>query len=188
MRNIALLVLLLCASACLNKAKVLDVHSAKVALPPYATASNETTRAAILRALQERTWIVEAEEPNTIVASVSAGGHSATASIYYDDLNYSIKHIESSPGLKYDGVEIHRRYNTWIKNLRKTIDKQLLQAPSQTPPPPTTTGGGEGEPVMHEPPVGPVTEPPDGKVPAAADPKAPPSDIDDDMPPAPPPL
>src|SRR5687767_8858262 len=112
MRNtIALLFVLLFASACFNKAKVLDVHSAKVTLPPYTTASNEVTRAAILRALQERTWIVEAEEPNTIVASVSAGGHSATASIYYDDLNYSIKHIESSPGLKYDGVEIHRRYN-----------------------------------------------------------------------------
>ena len=57
------------------------MHSAKVTLPPYTTASNEVTRAAILRALQERTWIVEAEEPNTIVASVSAGGHSATASV-----------------------------------------------------------------------------------------------------------
>jgi len=182
MRNVAVLIVLLFASACFDKAKVLDVHGAPVRVPSHVAASNQVTRAAILRALQERTWTVQAETPNTIVATVSAGGQSATASIAYDDLTYSIEHVESSPGLKYDGREIHRRYNTWIENLRKTIDKQLLHATS------ATTSGGEGEPITHEPPVGPVTAPPDGKVPAAADPEAPPSDIeDDDMPPAPPP-
>jgi hypothetical protein len=181
MRHLALLSVLLLASACgFNTAKVLDIHSAKVTLPSGVTPSNEVTRAAILRALQERTWTVEGEEPNTIVASVSAGGHSATAGVTYDDLTYSIKRLESSPGLKFDGAYIHRRYNQWIKNLRKTIDKQLLLA--------TQTSGGEAVAPPAEPPTGPVTAPPDGKVPSAAQPEAPPSAIDDDkMPPLPPP-
>jgi hypothetical protein len=184
MRHLALLFLLFFATACgFNVAPVLDVHSAKVTLPTGVTPSAALTRDAILRALSERTWTVEGEEPNTIVASVTAGGHSATAGITYDDLTYSIKRLESSPGLKYDGYEIHRRYNTWIKNLRKTIDKQLLLIGS-TPP----TSGGEAVLPPTEPPTGPVSAPPEGKVPAAADPTAPPAVVDDDkMPPLPPP-
>ena len=131
MRNFALISLLLVATACnFMTSKVVDIQGAKVTLPNGVAASNQVTRDAIVRALVERTWTVEAEEPNTIVASVSAGGHSATAAITYDDLTYSIKHMESSAGLKYDGQYIHRRYNQWIKNLRKTIDKQLLLPPT----------------------------------------------------------
>ena len=182
MRHIALLSLLLLATACgFNTAKVLDINGAKVTLPAGVTPSNEVTRAAILRALQERTWTVDGEEPNTIVASVTAGGHTATAGINYDDLTYSIKRLESSPGLKYDGVYIHRRYNQWIKNLRKTIDKQLLLT---TP----TSGGEAGVMPPAAPPTGPVTAPPEGEVPTAAHPQAPPAAVDDDkMPPLPPP-
>ena len=182
MRNIAFISLLFLAGACgFNKAKVLDVHDAKVTLPAGVAPSEAVTREAILRALAERTWTVEGEEPSTIVASVTAGGHSATAGITYDDLHYSIKRLESSPGLKYDGYEIHRRYNNWIKNLRKTIDKQLLML--------TPTSGGEAVLPPTEPPTGPVTAPPEGEVPAAAHPEAPPSAIEDDekMPPLPPP-
>jgi hypothetical protein len=185
MRNLAVLFSVLFATACgFNTAPVLDVHSAKVTLPGGVSPSNALTRDAILRALAERTWTVEGEEPNTIVASVTAGGHSATAGITYDDLTYSIKRLESSPGLKYDGYEIHRRYNNWIKNLRTTIDKQLLLAS----PPSTPTSGGEAVLPPTEPPTGPVTAPPAGEVPAAAEPSAPPAAVDDDkMPPLPPP-
>lgn len=181
MRNAALFFLLFFTTACgFNKAKVLDIHDAKVTLPDGVVPSDAVVRDAILRALAERTWTVEGEEPHTIVASVSAGGHSATAGISYDDLHYSIKRLESSPGLKYDGIEIHRRYNTWIKNLRKTIDKQLLMT--------SETSGGEAVLPPTEPPTGPVTAPPEGKVPEAAHPNAPPAAIDDDkMPPLPPP-
>ena len=183
MRNIAFLSLLFFATACgFNTAPVLDVHSAKVTLAAGVTPSAALTRDAILRALSERTWTVEGEEPNTIVASVTTGGHSATAGITYDDLTYSIKRLESSPGLKFDGYEIHRRYNIWIKNLRKTIDKQLLLAGS------TPTSGGEAVLPPTEPPTGPVTAPPAGEVPPAALPQAPPAAVDDDkMPPLPPP-
>jgi hypothetical protein len=182
MRHLALLFLLFFATACFNTAKVLDIHSAKVTLPAGVAPSVAVTRDAILRALAERTWTVEGEEANTIVATVTAGGHSATAGITYDDLTYSIKRLESSPGLKFDGYEIHRRYNTWIKNLRKTIDKQLLLAGS------TPTSGGEALLPPAEPPTGPVTAPPAGEVPPAAQPSAPPAAVDDDkMPPLPPP-
>ena len=185
MRPIALLSVLLFASACgFNTAKVLDVNSAKVTLPSGVTPSNEVTRAAILRALQERTWTVDGEEANTIVASVTAGGHTATAGINYDDLTYSIKRLESSPGLKFDGVYIHRRYNQWINNLRRTIDKQLLLATPST----SSTSGGEAVLPPVAAPTGPVTPGPSGEVPAAADPTAPPAAVDDDkMPPLPPP-
>lgn len=184
MRNLALLFSLFFATACgFNVAPVLDVHNASVIVPRGVTPSAALTRDAILRALSERTWSVEGEEANTIVASVTAGGHGATAGITYDDHSYSIKRLESSPGLKYDGYEIHRRYNTWIKNLRKTIDKQLLLAG-----PAPTTSGGEAVLPPSEPPTGPVTAPPASEVPAAADPKAPPAAVDDDkMPPLPPP-
>lgn len=182
MRHLALLSVLFLASACgFNTAKVLDVNNAKVTLPAGVTPSNEVTRAAILRALQQRTWTVEGEEANTIVASVSAGGHSATAGITYDDLTYSIKRLESSPGLKYDGVNIHRRYNNWIKNLRNTIDKQLMLSEP-------TSGGEAGVLPPVAPPTGPVTRPPQGEVPEAAQPDAPPAAVvDDKMPPLPPP-
>jgi hypothetical protein len=185
MRNIAFLFVLFFVTACgFNTAPVLDVHSAKIALTAGVTPSAALTRDAILRALVERTWTVEGEEPNTIVASVSAGGHSATAGITYDDHTYSIKRLESSPGLKFDGYEIHRRYNQWIKNLRKTIDKQLLLAGSA----PSPSSGGEAVLPPTEPPTGPVTAPPAGELPPAAQPTAPPAAVDDEkMPPLPPP-
>lgn len=185
MRHLALLLPLLLAAACgHNRAPVLDVRDARITLPSGVTPSMEVTRDAILRALAERTWTVDREQPHRIHASVTAGGHSATVEVVYDQDTYSIHHVSSSPGLKYDGYEIHKRYNLWVDNLRKAIDKNLALAAPPAPPP---TSGNEAVMPPAEPPTGPVTPPPPGEVPAAARPEAPPAAVDKDLPPAPPP-
>jgi hypothetical protein len=154
-----------------NLAPVLDVQNAPVVTPQGVAPNNQLVRDAIVRALANRTWSVVEERPNEIVARVSAGGHDATALVKYDERSYSITRVDSSPGLKYDGTYIHRRYNHWIDRLRASIQQELSTAQPGAAP--------AAEPAA---PAAASTTPAPDAAPAATGTAA-----ADDVPPAPPP-
>jgi hypothetical protein len=128
------------ASACgANLSPVLNVQNAPVVVPAGQTPSPQFTRDAILRAIAAKHWNLEGENGETIVAGVSSGGHSASVRIDYNASYYSISYLKSSDSLKYDGQNIHRRYNHWIDRLREAINREIAQAgyaPAPMAPPP----------------------------------------------------
>jgi hypothetical protein len=164
---------------------VLNVGNAPVVVPRGEVASRDSVRNAILRALTGRGWRVVREGPDGIVASVSSMGQSATAQIQYDERSYSIHYVGSSPGLRFDGVAIHHRYNDWIDRLDRSIRTQLISPPSNDVRVIVTTGAADGgaQPLAQPPTT--QSEAADAK-PSAAEPSATTPD-EPVMPPAPPP-
>jgi hypothetical protein len=160
--------LVLASAGCgANLAPVLEVHNAPVITAHGVMATPMLVRDAIVRALASRTWQIVREDGQAIEASVTAGGHGATALVQYDERSFSITRLTSTPGLKYDGTRIHRRYNGWIDRLRGSINEELgripppppVAAPAPAAPPPTA-----GEEVPAPPPPPP---PAPGAVPTA---------------------
>jgi hypothetical protein len=157
-----------------NLAPVLDVRNAPVVTAQGVAPTRPLVRDAIVRALASRTWQIAEERPDALVASVSAGGHGATVLVQYDERSFSITRVDSSPGLKYDGSYIHRRYNHWVDRLRASIEQELSQ--TATAPVPaqaaTTTAAAAPATVAAEPAAAPT--PAGSSDPALALPPAPP--------------
>lgn len=190
----AALALLTVLAGCFRTAPVLDVHDA--VMPYHEAVADDPVwvHDVLVQALALKTWTIEQDEPGKIIASVSAGGHSARVMIRYDGSRYSIQHVDSSEGLLYDGYEIHKRYNHWISRLQTAIshiaaDRMAAQAPSALPP----QGETDAQPLPPPTPLEPSEVPP--PLPAADAPGADPTTAgetapipDDDSVPAPPPL
>ncbi len=87
--------------------------------------TQDDVKRAVIRALARRAWTVEETTDDAVVASVSAGGHSATVKVAIGPGTYTINHLKSSEGLRYDGTEIHHRYNHWVRRLDSTIMNEL---------------------------------------------------------------
>ena len=146
-------------------------------------------RDAIMRSLLSRGWQIDREGPDGVVATVVSKGHSATVLIQFDAQSYAISYLDSSPGLKFNGRAIHRRYNEWIERLDKTIRKQLTSrdaypsgaapmpaAPAQ-PPPAAATPAAEPAPAAAPAPAptGAPAVAPDGALEAPPPPPPPPA-------------
>ena len=71
---------------------------------------------AIVRAGATLNLQMEKPRPGVITATYSPRGTSATMEIKYDTKQYSITYKDSQ-GLQYDGSQIHRNYNSWVRNL-----------------------------------------------------------------------
>jgi len=63
----------------------------------------QAVRDAIIRSLLGRSWQVDREGPDGIVATIVSKGHSATVLIQFDAQSYAISYLDSSPGLKFNG-------------------------------------------------------------------------------------
>ncbi|HET8935904.1 MAG TPA: hypothetical protein VFN67_20795 [Polyangiales bacterium] len=138
---------------------VYNIRSAPVVTARGPGANPQEVRDAIMRALVARAWQVDREGPDGIVATVVYKGHSATVLIQYNPTAYSISYLDSSPGLKFNGAAIHRRYNEWVERLDKTIRKLLA-----------SSDGYAAQVVMPGPVMQPVPPPGQQLPPAAAEP------------------
>ena len=114
---------------------------------------------AVVRALQARRWTIEETNDDSVIAAVSAGGHSATAKITVGPGTYRIEHVKSSDGLRYDGEEIHHRYNHWIRRLDSTIFGELSSV--------VRTDGNDAPSPASAPATAPVDAP--ASIPASAE-------------------
>lgn len=81
---------------------------------------------AIVAAMQRFRWVIVEDNDGKIVAEYRRGKIMAKIAATYTSSSYEINYVESE-NLKYDGVNIHRKYNGWIRNLEREIDKNLMK-------------------------------------------------------------
>lgn len=80
---------------------------------------------AIVTALNDRQWKVQALEPGLIKAAITIRGrHHAEVDIPYSPTSFQINY-RSSWGLDAKNGKIHRNYNRWVNRLRDNILKEL---------------------------------------------------------------
>lgn len=86
---------------------------------------------AIKKALVQRQWIVNVDEPGKIAATYAPRDFSVQIGITYDRKQVQIKYLTSS-NLKYEeknGVRyIHTNYPSWVQNLVTDISGNLTLA------------------------------------------------------------
>jgi hypothetical protein len=116
--TIALLGLLV---GCGRVDKIYNVENAELGAPPSATLGQ--VGQAIERAATGLGWTVSQEQPGAMTATLDVRTHKAVVRIAYDTRRFSIAY-KDSVNLKYDGTDIHYRYNSWIRNLRNEIEKE----------------------------------------------------------------
>ncbi len=88
------------------------------------TPSEEQVRKAIFQALTGRGWTVRESQPQHLVAVLDIRQHQAVVDINYSAKMFSITYKDSKV-LRYDGTNIHRNYNSWIKNIEEDISANL---------------------------------------------------------------
>lgn len=120
---VAALGAVLLASGC-TKAPIL-VPSNQFAPVEGTSSQASDMRAAILNGISTKGWKKIQDEPGRIAARIDYGQHWAEVDIPYDADGYSIEHRATSPGLKYDGATVHRRYNHWVRLLDQAIIRVL---------------------------------------------------------------
>jgi hypothetical protein len=79
---------------------------------------------AIVRAGASLSMTMRKVRPGLITATYTPRELSATMEIRYDSKQYSITYKDSQ-GLKYDGSQIHKTYNNWVRSLDDRIRVQL---------------------------------------------------------------
>lgn len=101
-----------------------DQGSVMIATPQQDSA----VRAAIARALTERRFTVEQEQPNKIIARLDSRGTVMRVNIDYSGTQFAIGYIDSQ-GYNYQvgpqGPMIGRGYANNVESLRRTIQDEL---------------------------------------------------------------
>jgi hypothetical protein len=83
---------------------------------------------AIIKAGQQKTWIMSVVQPGLIHGQVFVRQHQAYIDIHYTERDYSIDYAGSLE-LDDDGKgNIHRNYNKWIVLLNEAIQSELARA------------------------------------------------------------
>ena len=116
---------LLLVSGC-QSMSVREISSQPVFVDYSKTVSLQQVGEAIMHACEQRHWVAHRVDPNTIIASVSPRGHSATVRIEYDSTKYSIYYVDSE-NLDYSSEKhcIHSAYNNWVARLDREIALEL---------------------------------------------------------------
>ena len=82
---------------------------------------------AIVRAAGQRGWSVQKVKEGLLEATYAKRDFSVTINIIYTATSYDINYKDST-GLKYNAADstIHKNYNSWIKNLEQSINRELM--------------------------------------------------------------
>lgn len=80
----------------------------------------------ITSAAAKHGWEMRVEKPGYIVGTLHLREHEAVVDILYDTKSYSIVY-KSSQTLQYNEANrtIHKNYNSWIRNLNVSIQREL---------------------------------------------------------------
>ena len=80
----------------------------------------------ITSAAAKHGWEMRVEKPGYIVGTLHLREHEAVVDILYDTKSYSIVY-KSSQNLQYNEANrtIHKNYNSWIRNLNVSIQREL---------------------------------------------------------------
>lgn len=94
-----------------------------VQAPPGSTA--EDIKKAVMYAGADYGWDMTEAGPGHINGVLNIRKHRAEVDVEYDDTTFTIRYKDSI-NLKYTGNTIHKRYNTWVNNLRIKATQYLL--------------------------------------------------------------
>ena len=89
------------------------------------TKSTSDVKKAIIRAGSSLGWRMKSVKSGHIEGTLLLRENMAKVDIKYSKKSYNITYKDSSPSLKYDGVNIHSNYNGWIQNLDRRIQAEL---------------------------------------------------------------
>jgi hypothetical protein len=103
-------------------APVYNVESSPIEVSPET--SWQDVKKAIVSAGASLGWQMKEVETGHIVGKLFIRDHMAAVDIKSTRSAYSITYKDSSE-LKYDGVKIHKNYNSWIQNLDRAIQARL---------------------------------------------------------------
>jgi len=105
---------------------VYNVQDAYVITGSGETATLKQVQDAFVRAAQYKRWEVKVIEPGHVVATITVRRHFAQIDVKLTAEQYSITYNHSRE-LRYNGTEIHRNYNKWIKLLEQQFQKNTLE-------------------------------------------------------------
>jgi len=75
--------------------------------------------------LVERGWTLESQKEGSIIAVLNARSHMVKINLVYNSNEIGAYYLDSI-NMNFDGEMIHKKYNTWIKNLFASIRKYLV--------------------------------------------------------------
>jgi hypothetical protein len=108
-------------------APVRNVTDARLNAAPGATLTMDQVARAIWRGGQEQGWQISEVRPGELTGTLKVRSHVAVVTITHDTSRFSIRYRDSTNLLQSEG-EIHKRYNTWVRNLEAAIQRELAAA------------------------------------------------------------
>ncbi len=118
------LAVMVMVSGCMRMAPLVNVTDSAVTTGSEKSASLKELGEAVIRAGGALGWRMQRVKPGHIVGTLFLRSHMAAVDITFNEDIYSIIYKNSS-NLKYDGAEIHRDYNSWVKKLDDSINSQF---------------------------------------------------------------
>ena len=112
-------------AGCFRCEPILNVADTLVTTPAGKPLSADQVRASIIRAGAALGWQVREEGPGKLVGTLVLRSHTAVVDIAYSATSYGIQYRSSIDLNEGDG-QIHKNYNSWVRNLAKGINAQLL--------------------------------------------------------------
>jgi hypothetical protein len=105
----------------------------------------KTVESAIESSFAKRHWVIKEHTGQKYVAVLSERSHTVTVAVLYDGASARIDYLDST-NLRYEnrpeGEVIHKKYQTWVKNLGEEIkiaaSHTAAAAPTAVPAPPPT--------------------------------------------------
>ncbi len=102
---------------------VLNIENAPIEISAKHSAND--IKKSIIRAGVGLGWNMKVQKAGHIVATLYLRKHIAVVDVTYTKNSYSLTYKDSTE-LNYDGTNIHKNYNSWIINLNRQIQAQLL--------------------------------------------------------------
>lgn len=121
MKKLLAIIALFIFTAC-GVIPVYNVEPTKIENPKTSDATYEAIKSAGV----SLGWKIRKEQEGIAMGKLYLRSHVAVVRINYSVSDYSITYV-SSQNLKYDPEtnEIHKNYNSWIKNLENAIEVRL---------------------------------------------------------------
>jgi hypothetical protein len=108
-------------------APVYNIYSSPVPMTSAKKATMDQVEQAIVGAAGELGWNTRLIASGHIEANIMVRAkHTAAVDIKYTSDSFSIKYKYSN-NLKYDGIRIHKNYNSWIRRLKQRITSKLTE-------------------------------------------------------------
>jgi hypothetical protein len=108
-------------------APIRNVTNVPLNAAPGARLTMDEVAKAIWRGGQKQKWQISEVRPGELIGTLTIRSHVAVVTITHDTSHFSITYRDST-NLRESGSEIHKRYNTWVRNLEAAIQRELAAA------------------------------------------------------------